>query len=221
MHACFFLNSDPVVWCRPGSKPGEGTCDFCVKKVMYALKMMQELKVKKDAHGETGENGEACMEATVMMHDLMERLKCEGRYAGEEDEDDEDEESCYDMMHGPWPKDDEEQVESWGKRTTSKYENLQKVHLFDGGDMSIVLAVPLFDGGKVLLFGERIGAWRAKREIVSFRVVRACGAYVMSDLGENPCPASFPFPNSYQTVPCPALQAPIQLQLALSVFCGC
>ena len=167
MHACFFLNSDPVVWCRPGSKPGEGTCDFCVKKVMYALKMMQELKVKKDANGETGENGEACMEATVMMHDLMERLKCEGRYAVEDDweadEEDEDEESCYDMMHGPPPKDekgmgsDEEQEESQG-RTAKKYESIKKAHLFDGGHMSIVWRTHR----------------RAKREIVSFRVVRAC-----------------------------------------------
>ena len=50
--------------------------------------------------------------------------------------------------------------------------------------------------------------------------VRARGAYVRSDLGENLGSASFPFPFSPREVfPFPsALQGPIQLQLALSVF---
>jgi len=39
-----------------------------------------------------------------------------------------------------------------------------------------------------------IGAWRAKREIVSFRVARACGAYVRCDPGENIGSGTFPFP---------------------------
>ena len=146
MHACFFLNSDPVVWCRPGSKPGEGICDFCVKKVKWALMMMEEIKVKKNRDGEITENGKAVMEATVVMKDLMDRVKCEGMYADEEDwEDESDSEYHYDMMHGPAPKDekekgmgsDEEQDGSWG-RTAKKYENMQKAHLFDGGHMSIV-----------------------------------------------------------------------------------
>ena len=49
--------------------------------------------------------------------------------------------------------------------------------------------------------------------------VRARGAYVRSDLGENLGSASFPFPFSPREVfPFPsALQGPIQLQLALSV----
>ena len=48
--------------------------------------------------------------------------------------------------------------------------------------------------------------------------VRARGAYVRSDLGENPGSASFPFPFSpWEVFPFPsALQGPIQLQLALS-----
>ena len=44
---------------------------------------------------------------------------------------------------------------------------------------------------------QSIGAWRVKREIVWFRVLRrvgAQGAYVMSDLGENPRVTTFPFP---------------------------
>ena len=50
--------------------------------------------------------------------------------------------------------------------------------------------------------------------------VRARGAYVRSDLGENPCPGTFPFPFSpWEVFPFPsALQGPIQLQLALSVY---
>ena len=50
--------------------------------------------------------------------------------------------------------------------------------------------------------------------------VRARGAYVRSDLGENLGSASFPFPFSPKEVfPFPsALQGPIQLQLALSVL---
>ena len=50
--------------------------------------------------------------------------------------------------------------------------------------------------------------------------VRARGAYVRSDLGENLGSASFPFPFSPREVfPFPsALQGPIQLQLALSVI---
>ena len=50
--------------------------------------------------------------------------------------------------------------------------------------------------------------------------VRARGAYVRSDLGENPCPGAFPFPFWPREVfPFPsALQGPIQLQLALSVW---
>ena len=49
--------------------------------------------------------------------------------------------------------------------------------------------------------------------------VRARGAYVRSDLGENPWLALFPFPFSpWEVFPFPsALQGPIQLQLALSV----
>ena len=52
--------------------------------------------------------------------------------------------------------------------------------------------------------------------------VRARGAYVRSDLGENPVSASFPFPFSpWEVFPFPsALQGPIQLQLALSVGFG-
>ena len=50
--------------------------------------------------------------------------------------------------------------------------------------------------------------------------VRARGAYVRSDLGENPWATSFPFPFLDREVfPFPsALQGPIQLQLALSVL---
>ena len=50
--------------------------------------------------------------------------------------------------------------------------------------------------------------------------VRARGAYVRSDLGENLGSGTFPFPFSPKEVfPFPsALQGPIQLQLALSVF---
>ena len=50
--------------------------------------------------------------------------------------------------------------------------------------------------------------------------VRARGAYVRSDLGENPGVGTFPFPFLDREVfPFPsALQGPIQLQLALSVF---
>ena len=49
--------------------------------------------------------------------------------------------------------------------------------------------------------------------------VRARGAYVRSDLGENPWSGTFPFPFLDREVfPFPsALQGPIQLQLALSV----
>ena len=136
MHACFFLNSDPVVWCRPGSKPGEGTCDFCVKKIEWSYMMMREIKMKNDRDAEITENGKAVMEATVVLKDLMDRVKCEGRYENEEDEEEESEWDTYDMFHGPAPK-DEEQDGSWG-RTAKKYENVQKAHLFDGGHMSIV-----------------------------------------------------------------------------------
>ena len=50
--------------------------------------------------------------------------------------------------------------------------------------------------------------------------VRARGAYVRSDLGENPWSSAFPFPFWPREVfPFPsALQGPIQLQLALSVM---
>ena len=70
------------------------------------------------------------------------------------------------------------------------------------------------------ILGRYIGAWRAKREIVSFRVVRACGAYVRSDPGEKVRVVTFPFPFLDREVfPFPsALQGPIQLQLALSVI---
>ena len=70
-----------------------------------------------------------------------------------------------------------------------------------------------------------IGAWRAKRGIVLLRVVRACTRCVclvrsgqcsmvlrfpFSLLATGGFPTAFPFPS--------ALQGPIQLQLALSVF---
>ena len=55
-----------------------------------------------------------------------------------------------------------------------------------------------------------IGAWRAKREIVSFRVVRARSAYVRSDLGENVSFAAFPFPFwPWEVFPFPFPRPPI------------
>ena len=52
--------------------------------------------------------------------------------------------------------------------------------------------------------------------------MRARGAYVRSDLGENLSVGTFPFPFLDREVfPFPsALQGPIQLQLALSVSCN-
>ena len=66
-----------------------------------------------------------------------------------------------------------------------------------------------------------IGPWRAKREIVSFRVVRAC-AQCLCEVrsGQKSLVGDFPFSLFRREVfPFPsALQGPIQLQLALSVL---
>ena len=70
------------------------------------------------------------------------------------------------------------------------------------------------------IISQNIGAWRAKREIVSFRVVRACARCLCEvRSGWKSLGRLFPFSLfRWEVFPFPsALQGPIQLQLALSV----